>query len=84
MVAEHATISWPVRRYKLSKITGRQDMCNFKLSISNHWARNQGPGPLSQSYTFLQLYTMELLSNHNQAHETKKSHPQRLQILTML
>ena len=49
MVAEHTTISQLLRRPKLSKITGREDICHFKFIISNHWlARSQGPEPLGQ------------------------------------
>lgn len=68
-------------------IYSKVDIPKFRLRISNHWARNQCPGPLRQnntSYTFLHPSTVGWFSTNNQANEVKESHPKRLQILTML
>ena len=52
MVAEHTTVSQLLRRPKLNKITGRQDICNFKFIISNHWPESKVLNPLVKKHKF--------------------------------
>ena len=52
MVAEHTTVSQLLRRPKLNKITGRQDICNFKFIISNHWPESKVLNPLVKKHEF--------------------------------